>query len=83
MEENWYKDQVYNKTKLRSKKCEPEDFGSEEISQKFWHTWINEDYKFDLFCPDLINDDMTLYNQKGAMKSKSVVFKIERCVDDP
>ena len=63
------------------KRCEPEDFGEDAESQAFYHTWITDIYSFDLFCPDLDKQRLDLYNQKGAMKSKSIIFRVEKCKD--
>ena len=83
MEEDWYTEDIYHETILGSKRCLAEDFGTEKASQDYWHTWITDDYAFDLFCPDLKDNNLTIYNQKGAMISKSFMFKITRCQEQP
>ena len=62
MEEDWYTQDIYFETNLDSKRCMPEDFGDDKISQDFWHTWITDDYQFDLFCPDYDKNNLTIYN---------------------
>ena len=83
MIEDWNEDQIYFESNHTMRRCEPADFGDDKQSQGFWHTWITDDYRFDLFCPDLEKQDLFVYNQKGAMKSKSIQFQITRCVDEP
>ena len=53
MEENWYTDQIYFDSNYTIKRCEPEDFGEDELSQAYYRTWVTDSYQFDLFCPDL------------------------------
>ena len=82
MEEDWNTDQIYFESNHGVKRCEATDFGEDAQSQAYYHTWVTDTYQFDLFCPDLKNQDLKLYNQRGAMRTKSVVFRIETCQDD-
>lgn len=83
MEEDWYSaDNVYTEINYGAKRCQPDDFGKDNQSHAFWHTWVTDDYAFDLFCPDYDLGNMTIYNQKGAMQSKSILFKIKYCQND-
>ena len=41
--------------------------------------WIAEDYYFDIFCPDLKNNDITFYSEEGENDVKSMVFQVEKC----
>lgn len=81
MEEDWYDNQVYFETDLSVKRCEPSDFGDDPLSRDIFHTWITDKYQFELFCPDMSAHIHSLYNQRGAMKSKSIIFRIEKCQD--
>ena len=36
-----------------------------------------------MFCPNFSEQNLVLKNKKGDMKSKSIVFNIEKCVDPP
>ena len=83
MKEDWYEKQVYFKSETGLKRCLPEDFGPDEDSQYYWHTWITDTYAFDLFCPDYGNQNLALKNKKGDMISKSIVFNIDKCIDTP
>lgn len=74
MEEDWNTTQIYFEQNHTIKKCKPEDFGPDKASQDYWHTWITEKYAFDIFCPDFNQNDLNMYNQKGAMNSKSIIF---------
>lgn len=53
MKEDWNKKDIYFAVNRTIKRCQPEDFGEDQASQDYWHTWITDDYFFDLFCPDL------------------------------
>lgn len=84
--EDWYtKDptQVYNEEMSNIKRCEPKDFGDDEDSRKLYNTWITDTYSFDLFCPDYEMNDFKLFNTKGAMMSKAIIFRVEKCKNPP
>ena len=36
-----------------------------------------------MYRPDLDKHGLTLYNQKGAIVSNSIVFRVEKCIDGP
>ena len=55
LEEDWYLDNPYKETNFTVRRCEPTDFGEDEQSQAYYHTWITDTYAFDIFCPDLNN----------------------------
>ena len=44
MTENWYKKEIYFESNSGLKRCEPDDFGSDEQSHYYWRTWITDDY---------------------------------------
>ena len=84
MEEDWYKPPTerFSFYNFGIKRCTEYEFGDDIYGEYFLSTWYTQAYKFDLFCPDLKQQDLRLYNQKGAMKSKSIGFRVERCVED-
>ena len=82
MEEDWYQeeDKIFKESKHTIKQCDRQSFGSDipgDISDQIFSTWYNENYKFNMFCPDLSQNDLYLYNEKGAMQSNSIMFRIE------
>ena len=88
VEEDWYQKEdhsIFKQSKHSVKQCDRQSFGSDEpgdISDQIFSTWYNDDYKFNLFCPDFSQNDLYLYNEKGTMQSKSIMFKIELCQDE-
>ena len=62
MEEDWNKEQIYFDSNFTVKRCEAQDFGDDEQSQAFYHTWVTDTYAFDLFCPDITNQDLSMFN---------------------
>lgn len=41
--------------------------------------WISDDYYFDIFCPDLEQNDISFFSQEGENLVKSMIFQVEKC----
>ena len=72
---------MHHDHKTSVKNCEQSDFGNDTKAKKYYEMWVNDDYQYELFCPDLEEQDLQLYNEKGHMKVKSIIFRVEKCVD--
>lgn len=70
---------MYKEDQISSIPCGKREFGGDEFGNELLATWVNANYQYDLFCPDLANTNLTLHNQKGAMQSQSIKFRIEMC----
>ena len=57
----------------------PEDFGTDKDSKGLYELWISDDYYFDVFCPDLENNEFTLFSEEGENDVKSIIFNIDKC----
>ena len=62
LEEDWNREDIYFETNFTIKRCEATDFGEDEASKAYYHTWVTDLYAFDMFCPDLNAQDLFLYN---------------------
>ena len=60
------------------RRCTQDDFGSDEQSIKYFKEWDG----FMILCPKTVNDDgktLMLNGAKGAMRTSSLTFRVERC----
>ena len=48
-------------------------------SENLYELWISDDYYFDIFCPDLENNEFTFYSEEGENDVRSVIFNIDKC----
>lgn len=78
MHEDWNVGKVTN-SNHSARRCLPEDFGNDEESKQIYDLWISDDYYFDIFCPDLTNNDISFFSEEGENIVDSMNFQIEKC----
>ena len=41
-----------------ARRCQPEDFGDDKDSKDLYELWISDDYSYDIFCPNLLENEL-------------------------
>ena len=82
--EDWNTDEVYFTSLESMKRCDQKDFGfdaPEKWESEYYSTWYSDTYTYNVFCADLENSDLKLYNTKGGMLTKKIEFIMQKCVN--
>lgn len=61
------------------KYCDVNDLGGDKYAEDIYANWKNDDYDYDIFCPDLEKFNYSLYNHKGEKRLTSIAFRIDEC----